>query len=344
MDIPSLKTSFIFICILLLLVIFIYFIDLIEFPMDSPPNIEHLPPLILVPETETETLPNTTQTILLLLPPSNDTSVQPITLPISNDSNQSNISNHNHLHKKPETFSDLFSNPHHIINGNPLQFNQCKNALLSHHKLNITNFISTHLSHLSPFVQKQLQTHQNDIIFTRELLTALNQSLHYQHIIRCRISFDANNENFVKSRSRAKNEPLTAYTKEFRLKNNISKKQLIYFHISKCGSSSIHNMLNEHYNTTRMYWTHLLEIDAFKPLPDIDCAFSFVRHPIDRLISGYYTILTMQEREFRNAAKDRNMTVEMVEIEYALKHEWYNVSDKKVRFRKFVEEVFGERL
>ena len=78
--------------------------------------------------------------------------------------------------------------------------------------------------------------------------------------------------------SRGENEHTHTYKLENRPKNI---QQLVYYHISKC-SSSIHSMLNTQYNTARMHWRDLLEIDALSMIPNIDCAFLGIRHPWSR--------------------------------------------------------------
>ena len=99
-------------------------------------------------------------------------------------------------------------------------------------------------------------------------------------------------------------------------------------------------MLNGQYNTTRMYWHGLLDFDAFAVLPDIDCAFTFVRHPIDRIISGYYTIIAMLDRQFAHKAGKNQTEFIRIEQEYGQMHPWYAYNQSaKARFKLFVEEV-----
>ena len=117
-----------------------------------------------------------------------------------------------------------------------------------------------HTQHLDQKTQTKIRRHYEDIIWSRELIDALNKSLNYGHLVRIRLSYDANNPSWKQSRARQKNEQLDGFTIQSRKSAGISRKQLVYYHISKCGSSSIHNMLKTHYNTTRMYWRDLLGI------------------------------------------------------------------------------------
>ncbi len=232
------------ICILISFVVLFYAIDLFEFHM-SDWNLQHnhIPPLIVISK------------------PINKT--KNIILSHSNQSNTllTNTNTNNIKYVKDSTnLSNLFSNPHHYINGNPLQYKQCRNAILIKENINIHDFISKHTKHLSKATQKQIWKHVSNIIWSRELLHALSNKLKYGHLVRVRLSYDANNKNWQGSRARQYDEPLNGYSIESRNKSNIEKKLLIYYHVSKCGSSSIHNMLNMHYNTTRMYWRDLLSM------------------------------------------------------------------------------------
>ncbi len=63
-------------------------------------------------------------------------------------------------------------------------------------------------------------------------------------------------------------------------------------------------------------------------LPDIDCAFTFVRHPLDRIISGFYTILSMLDREFSHQSNGNKAEKQRIEEKYSILHYGYNKSEK----------------
>eukprot|EP01083_Nonionella_stella_P047578 127366_1 len=312
------KTAVVVVSILILFVIILYVVDLIEFQMDQWDIKNHMPQITV--------MRNST---FLAHPPH-----------ITSTNHQSK---HDSLQHTDDDISSLFANPHHTINGNPLQYTQCRNAILHKENINIEQFVPQHITHLPKHVQSNIMNHLHDIIWSRELIDALNNSLSYGHLVRIRLSHDANNPQNQGSRHRVINEPLDGFTLEARSNTSINHKQLVYYHVSKCGSSSIHNMLNNHYSTTRMYWRNLLDLDGYEPLPDIDCAFTFIRHPIDRIISGYYTVLSMLNREFKHKSNDNQTEIVRLEQDYANRHPWFmHNGTAKMRFKMFVQEVIQD--
>ena len=90
--------------------------------------------------------------------------------------------------------------------------------------------------------------------------------------------------------------------------------QVAYYHITKCGSTSTKKML-EVMGGTRIAWKQSLM--AGYPSPDmtgkrIRCGFTFVRHPIHRFISAYYTIEAMLHFDLHSPTRkeqDKNKTL-----------------------------------
>ena len=99
------------------------------------------------------------------------------------------------------------------------------------------------------------------------------------------------------------------------LKSHSTMPEVVYYHIPKCGSSSIKEMLYE-IGGTRIDWRQSLFDGYVSPRilnRNIKCGFTFVRHPIHRFISGYYTLNWMLHSDsktlFKNdAAKWDNVT------------------------------------
>ena len=84
--------------------------------------------------------------------------------------------------------------------------------------------------------------------------------------------------------------------------------QIVYFHIPKCGTSSIRSMLNA-IGGTRVVWTQSLLIGYPKPSmleKEVKCAFTFIRNPIHRFISAYYTIDALIKSDIRRNRKKMN--------------------------------------
>ena len=73
---------------------------------------------------------------------------------------------------------------------------------------------------------------------------------------------------------------------------SINQSVSVYYHVAKCGSSSISVMIGQ---LQRKYG---FESETIRPLYDgmqhlkttVQCGFTFVRDPLHRLISAYYTI------------------------------------------------------
>ena len=240
----------------------------------------------------------------------------------------------------------------------------------------------------------------NQPIWGREQLHVLNQAVKnngmvlYEHRIRIRARLNplrfGDNPSSIKSRSNSyitlkdlSEKQLSQLLKEQKKKQKGSgdkdkdrdenqdvylllnrTKQTIYYHIPKCGSSSIHAML-EPLNYDRVWWIadwytgndNLRKYETVLSHPthnqyyadkekiggyinyreyksnygyhgnynyddnnnyanDIDCGFTFVRHPISKLISGYYTVNVMLEQHLANLkmtyrGKERNLRKEL---------------------------------
>ena len=369
-SLPSTKSTLIAVFLLGIIVIILYAIDLFEFNMDNWDLHTHIPPIHLIMANKTNNIlahldniankahpdngkyylergmgimHNLSKALSNRPPPSDrDDRINQYLNHLSEEQSESKLDpepdtdHHQHI-DTPTTFSQLFDNPHHIINGNPFKFDECRNAILHKENINIKDFLWEHTQHLNRYNREQLQQNSDAIIWSREFIQALNNSNNFGHLVRVRMSYDANNPEWKGSRARHPKESIQGYKRENRPENLM---QLAYFHISKCGSSSIHNMLKDHYNTTRMYWRDLMDIDNFPVIPDIDCAFTFIRHPIDRIISGYYTVLSMLNREFSHKANGNETLKDEIIREYGESHPWFNYNGTaKERFRLFVTEI-----
>ena len=96
-------------------------------------------------------------------------------------------------------------------------------------------------------------------------------------------------------------------------KSHMAMQQIAYYHIPKCGSTSMKKML-EVIGATRIQWRQSLFNGYAKQYmihKKIKCGFTFVRHPIHRFISAYYTFNQMLHYDLNSNNRDdkaRNKT------------------------------------
>eukprot|EP01084_Bolivina_argentea_P153348 267393_1 len=168
-----------------------------------------------------------------------------------------------------------------VILDNPLQHNKCRNAIVNKDNINIT-YLELHYATI---VKKKCGhvpnvTNWSTFILTREFISSLSSmesmkshQCYWQH------------HHFMSFPNQTDiNDPY------IHTKTSIYPK---YYHIPKSGSSSIHIMLANYFNFVPYWQSHNQR--GFKHISNwgmmkSQCAFTFVRHPIKRLISGYYTI------------------------------------------------------
>ena len=103
-------------------------------------------------------------------------------------------------------------------------------------------------------------------------------------------------------------------------KNN----NIFYYHIEKSGSSSIGQILK----SSNFKQTFVSE----NWLSSTNCGFTFIRDPIERFISGYYTV--------NRLIYDRNYPGRyIITYPHPYKYKWYNITGEPQRFKQFVEDL-----
>ncbi len=105
----------------------------------------------------------------------------------------------------------------------------------------------------------------------------------------------------------------------------------VFYHIPKSASSSTASMTTDFFNFGSK-WVARHEIIRH-PYNYTTCGFAFVRHPIQRFISGYYTINAMIFSE--NGLKFLNHT----NAKYAGKYKFISIFGEPQRFETFLDEL-----
>jgi len=240
---------------------------------------------------------------------------------------------------------------------------QCRNALLDHHQLDIHNLLWFHLPAIfedddTESIRKRIEflLHRElPQFWGREQLNALQHDIEWKTQSRVHVAYDpywyfqleiddkdSDDEKsvsplkaqkyMVKNRGNGQEKErsikdlfhflndsdfehhqhdqsarynlsspmeVDGYTNSYR--EHLAMHQVSYYHVPKCGSSSIRKMLSQ-IGGTRVLWTQSLFDGYAAPsslVREIECGFTFVRHPIHRFISAYYTLNMMLRLDSR---------------------------------------------
>ena len=256
------------------------------------------------------------------------------------------VYNHEYITDLDELLEDARTENDEAIYGNPLLTNKCANALLDEHKYNIDGFLR----------YKGLST---PWFWSRESLDATirDEPLHR----RLKITHAVSDPKFIGpwsstianrysnkhkglpghierwyNRLGATTEPGNTYKDDYEpiqdrlLKMNDKEYQqslpnnVFYYHIPKTGSSSIGSML--------MSWQYNRSFISENMISHTQCGFTFVREPISRFVSGYYTVNRLiYFHNLPGVSKKR--------YEHDKLFNWFNVSGEPARFTQFVEDL-----
>eukprot|EP01083_Nonionella_stella_P050834 135105_1 len=160
---------------------------------------------------------------------------------------------------------------------NPMDHTQCQNALIRSYNINKTQLLHDHGSSIHC---KTLRNHRFDRnkeqrwlphIWTREFISALTSDECFEP-----------------------RTPVRTTQNYFNQKDNTIP---VFYHIPKCGSSSTASMTSELFNWT-IHW-RLGPERMHEPI-HTQCGFAFIRDPIQRFISAYYTINKKIYREMEH--------------------------------------------
>ena len=219
--------------------------------------------------------------------------------------NNSNLSKDNII---TERYNQFGSN--HIIYSNPIHHDQCRNALLYKHNISIQNIINSVIKTCpSCFMEMQNMTLLTEnTIWTREYLGFINNEIHNQpfHAKRSYIRFPwIVNASETLLMKRGKKTIIDVINERV-----VSRNIPIYFMIEKCASSSVVGNLHIYFGEKwhgKQKDVKINFIDEHHTIKT-NCGYTFVRDPIHRLISGYYTvskkIFDHQRSHFLNELKE----------------------------------------
>eukprot|EP01084_Bolivina_argentea_P015956 29894_1 len=214
------------------------------------------------------------------------------------------VFNHEYITDLNELLTDAKDHHDMAIYGNPLLTQQCRNALLHEHKYNLNNSILNLKGFPSPWfwsresldgtirdqpLHRRLKiTHALQPEFTIPWSSSISNHYAYaykrlpSHIVRWydRLGHQTHTGNTYKDDYDTSDQKLSKMNdNNYRLS---LPDNVMYYHIEKSGSSSIAGMLHV-YNFNTSYTSE-------NALFHCQCGFTFVRDPISRFVSGYYTI------------------------------------------------------
>ena len=242
------------------------------------------------------------------------------TVPKNND----NGNNNNNSPKELESvkLEQNYYNTDPITHYNPLNHPKCQNALIEKENINKDELLSKYLPHIQcepPKGPKKPNRAKDNkfvpYIWTREFISALTSSNCFEPKTPIRTTKDFYADQH--------------YTNP---DNDIP----VFYHIPKCGSSSTAAMTSELFNFT-IHW---------QPGPDrmhdnirTKCGFAFIRDPIQRFISAYYTINKKIYREMKHefmSAPDR------IPERFKDRLTFLTITGEPQRFLAFMDDLFRE--
>eukprot|EP01084_Bolivina_argentea_P046052 84778_1 len=196
-----------------------------------------------------------------------------------NDNLQHNISNMNNINHTA----------YEIILSNPLNNKQCQNAIIDRYNISKNTFISNYYNESLYKRCKKKRIWDYDGIWSREYIDAISTQNCFIPRLMLRTSLNKQYYNTTNP---------------------------VFYHIPKSASSSTATMTKNYFNFGSK-WVARHEIIEY-PYNSTLCGFSFVRDPIKRFISGYYTINAMifgeNELSFMNHTKDKFYKYKFIKI------------------------------
>jgi len=209
------------------------------------------------------------------------------------------------------TLRELVTAPDGVIRGNPTDNPVCRHALLNAHGYETDVLVKKLHNKFRGKKRQQLKPNLPPSFWSREALAAVQAPIGRHDLVLHGTSIQSNWD--IKD-----NETQMNFTR------------IASINIVKCGTSTVQEMLNKqkHPQFDRSFFIN----DGNQPCDHMvlsaDCAFSFVRDPLHRLISAYFTINLMMKRE---------------DAFQSVKQKWifWKVSSEPERFRTFIHEMMG---
>ena len=171
-----------------------------------------------------------------------------------------------------------------IIEGNPLFYPECANALLSTHKHNLDYLSKSAMPNPWFWSRESIDAATKNFPLTRRTKLTINkhQSQFLPQDTLIAYDYAASKKQMPMHILRWYSRLGTKIDSEFKRSSDLHSDNICFHHIEKAGSSSIAGMMHEYdFNTT--YTSENVELHC-------ECGFTFVRDPISRFVSGYYTI------------------------------------------------------
>ena len=233
------------------------------------------------------------------------------------------------------------------IYGNPLLTDKCANALLDEHKYNIDNFLE-YKGFSTPWFwsRESLDATVRDEPLHRRL--KITHALEYPKFISPWSTHITNSYSMVKKgmpshitrwydRLAPKTEEGSTYKDDYEPIPDRLQKQNdetyrdslpdnpFYYHIEKSGSSSIGSGILSFYDYNHSYISENM-------ISHSNCGFTFVREPLSRFISGYYTVNRLiYFHNLPGAFKKK--------YEHDKLFNWFNIAGEPARFTQFVDDL-----
>eukprot|EP01083_Nonionella_stella_P037824 103082_1 len=228
-----------------------------------------------------------------------------------------------------------------VIYGNPLLTKKCATVLLDEHQHNIGLLQQKGLPTPWFFSRESLDATTNDLtLHRRAKITHLLPPnppfiAPWSNTIANEYSTDHKNMSehitrwYLENAKDSITKEGNTYSDDYRKTKRARQWNIFYYHIEKSGSSTIRLILDE------MGFETSFVSENWRT--STKCGFTFVRDPIDRFISGYYTV--------NRLIYERNIPGKYI-ITYAhpYKYKWYNISNEPQRFTQFVDDLMQHRF
>eukprot|EP01084_Bolivina_argentea_P247205 413617_1 len=231
---------------------------------------------------------------------------------------QSNVNIHS-TNNNLQTSSKLEQNYYNIdpIYNNPLNNKQCQNALINKENINKKQLLQLHVNKIECAKPKRKTGMDRNInnkwipyIWTREFISALSSDTCFEPKTPVRTAKDF----FILN------------------DNNIP----VFYHIPKCASSSTAAMTGELFNFS-IHWR--AGPDKMHEPIHTKCGFAFIRDPIQRFISAYYTI---NKKIYREMKHEFISGADRIPERFINKLNFLTIMEEPKRFETFMNDLFKQ--
>eukprot|EP01083_Nonionella_stella_P209637 759734_1 len=254
----------------------------------------------------------------------------------------------------PHTLSELLSqskDTDEAIYGNPLLYPQCANALLNEHEHNLDNLLKKSGIPTPWFWSRETldATIKHEALHRRLKVTskyppevtlpwsthaAYEYGRYHAYLPHHMVKFYHRLGDLTENEHKNMSVHTEHISNEHKLKLMNDKSYIAslpadahYYHIEKSGSSSLGGTLIQFGGFNRTYLSE-------NTVTHVDCGFTFVREPISRFISGYYTV-NMLIYMHNKYAKKRYPIPD--------KFSFWNITGEPQRVREFIKNLIEFR-